>query len=124
MKIKVESDVFDICDRVKEIDEGYFILYDTNKNIFELHNSNQCDTFCLTIPFKHLESNLLDLINLSSITNIDKIIDDIDDNNRILEENFSKKNRDTSNYMLREIYNYCSNSSKEYSKNSFATIWR
>ena len=36
MKIKIESDVFDIVDRIKEIDDGYFIIYDTQKNKFEI----------------------------------------------------------------------------------------
>ena len=31
MKIKIESDVFDIAKRLKQINESYYILFDTSK---------------------------------------------------------------------------------------------
>ena len=37
MKIKIESDIFEISKRVKDIDENYYIVFDTKKNKYELH---------------------------------------------------------------------------------------
>ena len=62
MKVIIEDDVFDILKRVREIDEGYFILFDTSNCKYELHNINQPTTYCLTIPFDNIDSRLIDLV--------------------------------------------------------------
>ena len=52
MKIKIESDVFDIVDRIKEIDDGYFIMPALmgNQIFFKFDNSKyQCHE--LQMPF-------------------------------------------------------------------------
>ena len=41
MKIKLIYDVYNISKRIKEIDKDYYIVYDTSKNKFEVHNSSQ-----------------------------------------------------------------------------------
>jgi hypothetical protein len=41
MRIKIENDLFDICNRIKEIDDGYFIIYDTEKDRFEVHSTDK-----------------------------------------------------------------------------------
>ena len=125
MKIKIESDVFDIVKRVKEIDDGYFIVYDTDKLKFELHNYYQFNTYCLTIPFDDIDDRILELIYLSSVTNIDKIIEDIDKNNIAIENNNTQSMKEYGDYILREIYAFANNSSKEYNvQNAFSSIWR
>lgn len=124
MKINIENDVFDIVKRIKEIDKGYFILFDTKKGKFELHNIFQPTTYCLTVPFDTLDNRLIDLIYYSNINNIDIIMEDIDKNNENIEKNNNITMKDQTNFMLREIYDFASNSSKEYKDNSFSTIWR
>lgn len=124
MKVIIEDDVFDILKRVREIDEGYFILFDTSNCKYELHNINQPTTYCLTIPFDNIDSRLIDLVLYTNISNIDNIINDIDTNNNKIE--FDNKNnlKNQTDYMVREIYNFCNNSSKELTDNSFNILWR
>lgn len=125
MKIKIESDVFDIVDRIKEIDDGYFIIYDTQKNKFEIHNKNQPNTYCFISKYDDLCNGVIDEIITSSVYNIDNIIEEIDRNNNKLENDNQNKMNDISNYKLREIYNFYNNSSKQYSSDvAFSTIWR
>ena len=125
MKIKIESDVFDIVERIKEIDEGYYILFDLTKDRFELHNSNQPNTFCLTIPYDEIDERLVGLIFKSNIANIDSIINDIDNNNNKLDINNNKKLKNQTEYMVREIYNFANNSSKKFdSDKAFESVWR
>ena len=125
MKIKIESDVFDIAKRVLDIDKNYFILFDTKKNKYELHRYNQGSTYCLTCPYDNLDSRFLDLIYLTDVRFIDKIVDDIDKNNEIVEKKAKDSISNQSDYMLREIYAFANNSSKELDeKNAFSSIWR
>ena len=125
MKIKIESDVFDILNRIKEIDEGYFILFDDSKNGFEVHNHNQPDSYCFTSKYNTLDSRIIDEISLLNIANIDNIIEDIDSNNAVIEQNNINQSKNVGEYMIREIYNYCANSSKGLNSNvAFSTKWR
>ena len=64
MLVKLYSDVFDISQRVKNIDSGYYILFNTSNKKFEVHNSNQVgSSYCLTLPFKELDERTLNFIN-------------------------------------------------------------
>lgn len=124
MKIKIENDVFEITQRIKKIDEGYFIVFDTLKQRFELHNSEQVNTYCLTVPYDNLDDRLIDLVMYSKIDNIDNIINEIDINNKVIEGKSINKLKDQTGYMIREIYNFCNNSSKIYNVNSLDNVWR
>ena len=124
MKIRIENDVFDVVKRIREIDDGYFVLFDTKKSQYELHNKYQKYTYCLTYPYENLDSRLIDIINYSSIANIDKIMDEIDSNNECIEKNHNNTIKSQSEYMLREIYEFANNSSKELGTDSFSTLWR
>ncbi len=124
MKIKIENDCFEITKRIKEIDDGYFIVFDTEKAVYQLHNYNQKNTYCLTIPYDDLDSRVLDLILYSNIVNIDNILEDIDNNNKEVENKSINNIKDYSDYILREIHNFASNSSKEMDLNSYGSFWR
>ena len=125
MKIKIESDVFDISKRIKDIHEGYFIVFDTNKSKFEIHNSEQGMSYCFTSKYDAVCAGMIFEIMYSMVNNIDNIIDEIDKNNKQIENIQSKKVKDDSEYMLREIYGFFNNSSKEYDEDvAFSTIWR
>ena len=60
MKIKILNDVYNISKRIKYIDKDYYIVYDTSKHKFEVHNSNQSGgSYCLTLPYKELDERSL-----------------------------------------------------------------
>ena len=124
MKVRIEDDVFDITKRIKDIDEGYYVLYNQNNCKYEIHNFNQKNTYCLTLPYRVLDSRCLDMLLYSSISNIDNIVADIDNNNHKIETENYEKIRNDSDYKLREIFNYANCSSKNIKNNSFVTEWR
>lgn len=125
MKIKIDSDVFDIVKRIKEVDDGYYIVFDTAKNKYELHNRKQQSTYCLTCPFGNLDKRLLDLIYKTNSRHIDKIIEEIDNNNKKVERNVYNNAKNTSDFMLREIYAFSNNSSKNLDDvKAFTSVWR
>lgn len=124
MKIKIDSDVYDIVDRIKEIDDGYFILYDTNRKVFEVHNKNQFDSYCLTVVDGVLDSRVIDLLYKSNIVFIDNIVEDIDNTNEEIERKGKQKIKDDTDYRIREMYKFLNNSSKEIGEDLFKSKWR
>ena len=124
MKIKIDNDVFEITQRIKEIDDGYYIVFDTKKSRYELHNINQPYTYCLTYPYGNLDSRLLDMILYTNINNIDNILNDIDNNNVKIENNVDNNIKNQTDYMVREIYDFASNSSKECVVDFLESKWR
>ena len=63
MKIKLSSDVYNISNRVKNIDKDYYVLFNTSNAKFEIHNKSQIgSTYCLTLPFNELDERALNLI--------------------------------------------------------------
>lgn len=125
MKIKIESDVFDISKRIKEIDEGYFIMYNFDNNKYELHCINQPNTYCFSYPYENLDERFINMIYKTNIIYIDNIVEDIDKNNSKIENNINESNKDKSNYMLKEIYDFSNISSKNFDESkAFSSVWR
>lgn len=86
MKIVINSDVYNISKRIKDIENDYYIVFNTSKNSYEVHCSNQLDTsYCLTVPFKNLDTRTLDYVYQTKSENIDKILNQIESENKIKE---------------------------------------
>lgn len=125
MKIEIESDVFDIVDRIKEIDDGYMIMYDTKLCRLELHNKKQLNTFCFVVKNNEINSNLINQILCSNIANIDSIVEEIDNNNILIEKVNAEKLKDYTGFVSKEIFDFASNSSKEFKTSDvFRFSWR
>ncbi|MBE5735894.1 MAG: hypothetical protein E7356_00850 [Clostridiales bacterium] len=124
MRIKIESDVFDITDRIKEIDDGYFIVFNTLTSQYEVHNYKQENTYCFVVNDVAIDKRVLDKVYDTSIENIDNIIDDIAKNNIGVSKNCNEKILEQSAYQIREIYEYASSASRPIGDNVFVTEWR
>ena len=86
MKIKIERDVYNISKRVMYIDKDYYVVYNTSTSKFEIHNNSQIgSTYCLTLPFNELDTRTLDYIYQTKSENIEKILEKIDNDNKIRE---------------------------------------
>ena len=86
MGIRIEHDVYDIAKRVKDIDIGYYVVYNTSRQKFEIHNSNQMgSSFCLTVPYDQLDERALKLVRKTQSANIDEILEQIENDNKNLE---------------------------------------
>lgn len=82
MKREITHDVYNIANRIRDIDSGYYIVYDTSKGHFEVHNANQRDTtYCVTLPFDTLDERVLNYVNKTRVVNIENILEDIDRDN-------------------------------------------
>lgn len=86
MKIKIENDVFDIANRIKQIDRDYCIFFNTSTNQFEVHNISQPNnSFCLSVPYHNLDERALKLTRETNSANIEIILSQIDNENSIKE---------------------------------------
>lgn len=86
MNIKIDNDVYDISNRIKQIDRDYVIYFNTVKNQFEVHNlSQKSNTFCLSVPYPFLDERTLKLTYETSSANIKIILNQIEMDNKLAE---------------------------------------
>lgn len=83
MKIEVCFDVYNISKRIKNIDRDYYVVYDTSRQKYEVHNKSQLgSSYCLTLPFNNLDERALTFVMETQSTNIDRILNQIENNNK------------------------------------------
>jgi hypothetical protein len=81
--MKIEKDVFDIADRIKEIDSDYYIEFNFKTNKFELFGKGGAKL--LVFPFESLDERAILHARRTRVERIEKIIAEIDKNNADLE---------------------------------------
>ena len=86
MKVQIYNDVYNISKRIKDIDKNYYIVFNTSKHKFEVHNSNQNgSSYCLTIPYDELDERSLNYVLKTQSVNIDEILNEIENDNNLRE---------------------------------------
>lgn len=96
MKILVKSDVFDICNRIKNFDSSYRIVYNNVNCQYQIYStklglsieliSGQPLSYICTLPYKELDERTVRYLYSTSIENLEDIIKQIDANNLKLEK--------------------------------------
>ena len=118
-KIIINNDLYNISNRIKLIDKDYFIVYNFQNNKFEIHNyKNARNTYSLTIPYSVLDNRTIDYVQKTHISNIDKILNEMENNNQKLLLSSKNKMKDMITYKAQDIYKYALSSTKEFSVNS------
>lgn len=105
-KILIKNDVFNIANRLKQINKNYFILYNKNTKKFEVHFKNLKSTLQLIIPYKFLDKRTVDLVQKSRIENNKKLLKELEEHNYKLEQNKTKKLQQELNFKVTETLNY------------------
>lgn len=91
MIFKLKSDLYNISKRIKKIDKGYYVVFNTVTKKFEIHNSLQLgSTYCLTLPYAELDERALKYVHKTKSENIEKILEQIEKDNK-LKESADKK---------------------------------
>lgn len=104
MKIKINYDVYNISNRLRIIDRGYFIVYDTSKMKFEVHHKNQVGgSYCLTLPFPCLDARTIDYVKKTRTENLASILKEIEKDNFEAERNEQSRARDLFNEKLENL---------------------
>lgn len=81
--VRIEHDLFGIADRLRAIDEGYFVVYDTQKHAFEVHNRSQRgNTYALTVPYPCLDARTVTLVRRTRAENARRLFAEMEEENQ------------------------------------------
>ena len=90
--IKIDSDCYFICQRIKEIDLSYEIYFNLVDNSYEVHSSAQVkNSYCFKVPFPELDSRTIDFAHKTKVENLNNLIAEMDKHNELLYEKEVKK---------------------------------
>jgi hypothetical protein len=106
--IYVENDVMGITKRIKEIDPGYFVMFNPRTQRYEVHHSEQPGgTLCVEIPYNELDSRAVDYVQRTRVENAKKIMAEMETRNAKLEIDKAKAFHDRTTEAAKDIYTYC-----------------
>jgi len=106
--LEVNNDVFEISNRVKEIDPDYYIVYNKTLRRFEVHHRRQHDTLALAVPYRSLDARTITLTLKTRRENIEKLMKEMDEENKRREVCADKKILDSARGRLEEELSSCS----------------
>ncbi|MBQ0017550.1 MAG: hypothetical protein KBT30_02845 [Clostridiales bacterium] len=125
-KILISNDLFNISNRLKSIDEKYFILYDKKLKRFEVHYKRNKSTLELVVPYKVLDKRTIDLVLSSKVENKKKLFEEMERHNQRLRNEQDERLCDKTNFMAKEMMRFCEKNGDDYLLNfddSFSTKW-
>ena len=65
----IKNDIFNIAKRLKSIDKKYFIVFNSDRNKYEVHYARAKNTYELTIPYDTLDARTIDFVLKTRIQN-------------------------------------------------------
>jgi hypothetical protein len=105
--VPVESNVYDIPERLQEIDPGYFVLLNRQTGKYEVHNSKvPTFTYNLTVPFEDLDSRTIDIVKEQRFKTNEQRFKEIDEWNEKLRQSKINKRKDTCGEITKDLYKY------------------
>ena len=100
---RIFSEPFDVCDRLKSIDDGYFVVFNVKRDRYEVHNNRQTDTFCFVVPYDKLDSRTVDYCLKTRVQNVDKLIKEMDEQNAAAEAELVRREYEASGEKMERI---------------------
>jgi len=103
---EIKKDVFNIANRLKEINKNYIVYFNTDSNKYELHHKKH--GFCISFPFDELDCRCIDYTLSTRADRIDvkKYIEEIDNYNSNLEKKRMAASMDKTAYESKEILKF------------------
>ena len=89
---EIDSDCLDIIKRIKELDKDYYVIFNIDKKVFELHNRSQAgNTYCLTIDYDCLDERAYNLVLKTRANNFDALFEEMEKENKKLVQRQTKE---------------------------------
>lgn len=83
----VTGDLYSIADRLKEIDDGYFVYYSYKNRRYEVHNRYQRGhTLSLVLPYKSLDERTLRLVRKTRSERMESLVKQMEVENARIEK--------------------------------------
>lgn len=96
----IKGDMYDIARRIKEVEEGYFIVFNTRNEKYEVHSTfnKGWNTYCFTVPYDRLDIRTLHLCRETNLAlHGDEILKKMEAENKKIEETQEKDFKRTVN---------------------------
>ncbi len=101
--VPVTSDVYSISERIKAVDERFFIMFNRKTQRFEVHVKGQpATTFGCELPFDTLDARALEYVRKYSAARTQSLARDIAAHNDRLAESRHGKHIENAGYKMRE----------------------
>ena len=86
MKTHITGDLYNISGRLKEIDSGYYAVYDYKLRRYEVHHIGQKgNTLCIVLPYDRLDARAIEHVRRTRAERREQIISDMERRNRELQ---------------------------------------
>lgn len=77
----IKDDLLGICNRLKSVDDGYFVFFNYKTEKFEVHHGRQGNTLCLVLPYDRLDERTIRHVLYTRAERAAQIAADIDRQN-------------------------------------------
>lgn len=89
--IRLDTDNLYILDRLREVDESYYLVYNLDRKCYEVHSDEQRgESYCFTSPFSVLDERIVQYARKTRVARQDEIIKEIDQANERRENRIYK----------------------------------
>jgi len=123
--IEINNDVLNIVEAIKQIDSRYKVFYNTNKSRFELYTLKGLNlNFELICPYTTLDNRFLLKVKQTRIENAEKLIEQMERDNKKLLNSVNEKMLDESQIKAKEMIDYGDKKSTDIDfSNAYTTQW-
>lgn len=105
-RIMIENDLFDIANRLKAIDDGYYVLYDRLLKRYEIHNDKSRDSLQLILPYSSLDARTVRHVAATQVVDPSRFINEIDEYNNRLETSKIATSMDIIGHKVKSLVEY------------------
>lgn len=85
---RIQNDLFDIADRLKEVDERYELYFNKKLRRFEIYANGALQ---LAVPFDRLDERTVVLARKTRLEYLEKLVESIEENNARLDEQMRRQ---------------------------------
>ncbi len=78
-RIAVTGDVYGICERLKELYDGYFVMLNRKTQKFEVHVRGQRCTLGCELPFDELDARAIEYVRQHESARVEELIREMDE---------------------------------------------
>ena len=85
---RIQNDLFDIADRLKEVDERYELYFNKKLRRFEIYANGALQ---LAVPFDRLDERTVVLARKTRLEYLEQLVESIEENNARLDEQMRRQ---------------------------------
>lgn len=111
-RVPVVSHAMDIPERIRELDEGYFVMLNVKTQRFEIwHRGEGEGVLECVLPYEALDERAVSHVRQHRIERMEQLIREIEEHNARLEAEAKKKWLDEAGEKTKEAFDYLRNKS-------------